>query len=71
MTEGQKIALLLLVMSAGAGGMVLNHYLLGTFRMGSRTGTIGIIATFSALLLGAIASSIYRDELRPFIELFR
>ncbi|MBW6425233.1 hypothetical protein KX729_27770 [Rhizobium sp. XQZ8] len=65
MSEGQKIALLVLVMSAGVGGMVLDHNLFGSFRMGSRTGTIGLIAICSAFLLGATLSALYPETIRP------
>jgi hypothetical protein len=71
MTEGQKIALLLFVMSAGVGGMVLRNYLFGTLDMGSRAGTIGLIAIYSALLLGIGVSGLYPEAIRPLIHLFQ
>lgn len=71
MIEGQKIALLIFTMLIGVGGLVLRNYLYGTFDMGSKVGTIGLIAIFSAFLLGSSLSALYPETVHTFFAVFR
>ncbi|WP_117191900.1 hypothetical protein [Rhizobium terrae] len=61
MTDGQKIVLHLFVFLCAVAAVVSQHLLFGRFNMGSRAGSIGLMAIILAFVAGALASSLYRS----------
>lgn len=61
MTIGQKVALLAFVMLVAFAGIISRHLLFGSFNMGDRTGTIGLMAIMLALILGTATAAIFPE----------
>jgi hypothetical protein len=61
MTIGQKFAFLAVVMLAAFASIISRHLLFGSFNMGDRTGTIGLMAILLALVLGATVATVFPE----------
>ncbi|RYG98987.1 MAG: hypothetical protein EON58_05430 [Alphaproteobacteria bacterium] len=61
MTIGQKVAFLVVVMLAAFASIISRYLLFGSFNMGDKTGTIGLMAILLALVLGATVATIFPE----------
>ena len=63
MTDGQKYVMLLLLMLVATAGIVWRHYLYGTFDMGDRLGTIGLMTAVLAFLFGTFVAALFPEAI--------
>jgi len=61
MTIGQKIALLAFVMFIAVVGIISRHLMFGSFNMGDKTGTIGLMAIILAFIFGTAIAAIFPE----------
>lgn len=62
MTYGQKLATLIFVFAVAFGGMLLDNYLRGSYDMGSRAATLGLMGILCAFLLGGCLAILFPQE---------
>jgi hypothetical protein len=61
MTEGQRIVLLIFLTVGAASSIALRQYLYGTFNMGDRVGTLGLMAIIFAFMFGGLLVGVYPE----------